>query len=263
MQAAQAEEEEDVEVLQLLEGKALPAYSIPKKPPEVYRKQVEPMMKMRPSCMVFEATKWQALSQNRCDESRDEAENQLLAPPFARAVRKLPQDVGIPRCLSWESTPRSVQLQGICPQVRWRILPSQRESPKTLRCSQCSPSKVWFRMQQRLEDGPFNENAIDFAGDPSQAGPAGRAAEATAPAAPSAGQGCEARPGPAALGVSGEILHAGGRGRGGQWGVPGEGPRGVLEGICFQVQERGMQERVREEARESVLRKARCAECNS
>ena len=71
VQAPQEAEEEgaDVEVLQLLEGKALPPYSIPKKPPEVYRKQVEPMMKLRPSCMVFEATKWQVLRPDRCKNS--------------------------------------------------------------------------------------------------------------------------------------------------------------------------------------------------
>eukprot|EP00434_Breviolum_minutum_P032156 symbB.v1.2.028437.t1/scaffold3016.1/size65323/2 len=73
-------EPEEVQVSAFLEGAAMPPYCMPKKPPEVYRKQTEPMMKLRPKCMVFEAQKWQA-------------NTELLAPPFDRVLRKLPPDV--------------------------------------------------------------------------------------------------------------------------------------------------------------------------
>ncbi|CAL1142656.1 unnamed protein product [Cladocopium goreaui] len=73
-------EPEEVQVSAFLEGAVLPSYQLPKKPPGVYRNQTEPLMKMRPSCMVFEAQKWQA-------------NTELLAPPFDRVLRKLPPDV--------------------------------------------------------------------------------------------------------------------------------------------------------------------------
>ncbi|CAJ1328117.1 unnamed protein product [Effrenium voratum] len=48
------------EVIAFLESPALPPYKMPKRPPEVYRKQAEPHMKGQPSWQVFEAQKYQA-----------------------------------------------------------------------------------------------------------------------------------------------------------------------------------------------------------
>eukprot|EP00913_Durusdinium_trenchii_P022303 g20956.t1 len=62
-------EPEVVQVSAFLEGTVLPPYSLPKKPRQ-----------LRPSCLVFDAQKWQA-------------NTQLLAPPFDRVLRKLPPDV--------------------------------------------------------------------------------------------------------------------------------------------------------------------------
>ncbi|CAJ1398959.1 unnamed protein product [Effrenium voratum] len=67
------------EVIAFLESPALPPYKMPKRPPEVYRKQAEPHMKGQPSWQVFEAQKYQS--------------GQVLAPPFARVLRKLPEEI--------------------------------------------------------------------------------------------------------------------------------------------------------------------------
>jgi len=72
--------EEQEALATFFDGTFLPSYSMPTRPPEVYRKQVEPLMKGKPSSMIFEAQKWQAA-------------HQLLNPPFDRVLRKLPPNV--------------------------------------------------------------------------------------------------------------------------------------------------------------------------
>eukprot|EP00931_Biecheleriopsis_adriatica_P008126 TRINITY_DN109355_c0_g1_i1.p1 TRINITY_DN109355_c0_g1~~TRINITY_DN109355_c0_g1_i1.p1 ORF type:complete len:716 (-),score=144.34 TRINITY_DN109355_c0_g1_i1:89-1969(-) len=59
---------------------ALPSYKMPKKPAEVYNKQVGPLISMKPSHIIFDATK-------------NQAANPMLGEPFDRVMRKLPETV--------------------------------------------------------------------------------------------------------------------------------------------------------------------------
>jgi len=67
--------------LKFLEAdRQFPAYKLPKNPGDVYGKQVDPLMSMRPGSVVFNVNKYQAA-------------NRLLSEPFDRIVRKLPAHV--------------------------------------------------------------------------------------------------------------------------------------------------------------------------
>jgi len=62
-----------------LEGTALsPPYRLPVKPPDLYKMQTEPALKVLPSTVVFAANKWQM-------------QHPLLGEPFERSLKKLPE----------------------------------------------------------------------------------------------------------------------------------------------------------------------------
>lgn len=62
------------------EGSALPSYELPRKPAEIYAKQVGPLMSIKPANLVYEVNKFQTA-------------NPMLPEPFERVLRKLPEDV--------------------------------------------------------------------------------------------------------------------------------------------------------------------------
>jgi len=80
----QDEEEEQLKDLEhaasFLDGVTFPAYSMPKRPPEIYQKQVETLLSMKPTSLVYEVNKYQAA-------------NPMLGEPFERVLRKLPEHV--------------------------------------------------------------------------------------------------------------------------------------------------------------------------
>lgn len=62
------------------EGSALPAYELPRKPADIYAKQTDPLLSIKPRSLVWEVNKFQAA-------------NPMLPEPFERVLRKLPEDV--------------------------------------------------------------------------------------------------------------------------------------------------------------------------
>merc|ERR1719159_1154110 len=65
----------------VMEAPYAPPYKLPKSPPGLYAQQLDPLLSVRPSSVIFAAKKWQ--EQNPYGKE----------DPFERVLRKLPQNI--------------------------------------------------------------------------------------------------------------------------------------------------------------------------